>query len=380
VPQPVRLGIVGVGTLAQRLLMHLTLPDVAEAAVVTHLCDPVEGRAAEAAEAFGVPRWSTDLASLLSDDEVDAVSICSPIGLHYEQGLAAIRAGKHVHFNKTMTVSCDQATEIIEEAKVQGVRIVASPGEVLRAHHVEVKRLIAEGAIGKVCWAACGAAFGTYHLDEKERRGTSVAKAIDPSWYFRLPGGGPLYDITAYALHGLTGILGSAKRVTAMSGVRIPERQFGSTAIRTEADDNTLILLDFGDGLFAFAYGAAAGILSDEVWDVTGRYYGTTGSIVGFTLNGVPFDYEGRELASGAPDGEKWLLPHVGPAHRTLLEQHVYEDVMQLVDWVRIGVPSKVTAEHARHVIEIIECAYAAAKTGQTQSLRTTITGLSSIT
>jgi predicted dehydrogenase len=53
-------------------------------------------------------------------------------------------------------------------------------------------------------------------------------------------------------------------------------------------------------------------------------------------------------------------------------EAHVYEDVMQLVDWVREGKPSPVTAEHARHVIEIIEAALRAADTGQTQVLTTT--------
>jgi len=44
---------------------------------------------------------------------------------------------------------------------------------------------------------------------------------------------------------------------------------------------------------------------------------------------------------------------------------------MQLVDWVRGDGPSMVTAEHARHVIEIIECAYRSAETGKVQELAT---------
>ncbi len=44
---------------------------------------------------------------------------------------------------------------------------------------------------------------------------------------------------------------------------------------------------------------------------------------------------------------------------------------MQLVDWVREGKPSPVTAEHARHVIDIIESAYRSAETGRTQDLTT---------
>lgn len=53
-------------------------------------------------------------------------------------------------------------------------------------------------------------------------------------------------------------------------------------------------------------------------------------------------------------------------------EAHVYEDVMQLVDWVRDGTPAIVTAEHARHVVEIFDAAYRSAETGMAQNLRTT--------
>ena len=72
--------------------------------------------------------------------------------------------------------------------------------------------------------------------------------------------------------------------------------------------------------------------------------------------------------------GEKgtMVLPHVGGPHRGIGEEHVYEDIMQLVDWIRDGTSSVATAEHARHVIDIIESAYRAAETGQTQVLRTT--------
>jgi len=47
---------------------------------------------------------------------------------------------------------------------------------------------------------------------------------------------------------------------------------------------------------------------------------------------------------------------------------------MQLADWVLDDIPSVATAEHARHVIEIIEAAYRAAETGERQELLTQIT------
>jgi predicted dehydrogenase len=66
------------------------------------------------------------------------------------------------------------------------------------------------------------------------------------------------------------------------------------------------------------------------------------------------------------------VLPHVTGPHTEIPESHVFEDIMQLVQWVRDGVPSAATAEHARHVIEIIEKGYASAETGRALELTTT--------
>src|SRR5712691_7448496 len=137
-----RLGVVGAGTVAQRgILPHLAQPDVHDRVRVTAVCDPVEGRAQRVAERFGIPRAFTDYEDLLA--EVDAVTLASPIGLHYEQGRRALEAGKHVHFNKTMTTTPAEATELIELAAARELRIVASPGEMLRPHNREIRRLIA---------------------------------------------------------------------------------------------------------------------------------------------------------------------------------------------------------------------------------------------
>jgi predicted dehydrogenase len=60
-----------------------------------------------------------------------------------------------------------------------------------------------------------------------------------------------------------------------------------------------------------------------------------------------------------------------------LPERHVFEDIMQTVDLARLGGKIDIaTPEQARHVIEIIEAGYKAARTGVTQELRTTFTPL----
>ena len=367
---PLGIGVVGAGSIGIRgALQHLCLPDVQDRVTLAAVCDPVPGRAQAAAEKFGVARAYESCEALLADSGVDAITIGSPIGLHYEQGLRAIRAGKHIHFNKTITTTADEATHLIDEAAAKGVKLVASPGQMLRPHNRRIRKLIQEGALGKLAWAATGAAFGSYHEREGVRTGDDVLSNINPAWYWRKPGGGPLYDMTVYGLHTLTGILGPAKRITAMSGVGIKEREFKGEMYPCDADDNTLMLLDFGDSLFAFVYGTFAGTLTQFGQP---DIYGQKGSIVGMKLNGQPLDYPGREQAESAAQGANTLLPHVVGKHRELDEAHVFEDIMQLVDLVRDGTPTVSTAEHARHVVEIIEAGYRAAETGQTQPLATT--------
>jgi predicted dehydrogenase len=361
---PLQLCVIGVGALTLRgLLPHLTEHDVAARVRVKALCDPVVERAEAAAAQYGVPRVFVDVETMLEEAGVDAVSVASPIGLHFQHCRASLEAGKHVHANKTMTTTVREADELIALAEERDLRIVASPGEVLQPQVTRTRELIELGAIGTLSWALCGCAFGAYHEDEPERRDAPGGSSIDPAWYFRRPGGGPMYDMTVYALHQLTSILGPAEAVVALSGIRIRERDFLGARIPTEADDNTILLLDFRDGVYAVAYGTAAGSHTDQF--AAGVYFGTRGTIEGVLLNGEPF-------ASPDRDEQVRLLPHVVGAHREMAESHVFEDVMQLVDWVLDGTPTPVTAEHARHVIDIIESGYRAAETGRRQELTTT--------
>src|SRR5688500_19352552 len=103
---PVRMGVVGAGSISVRgILPHLALLDVQDRVVLQAVVDPVPGRAEAAAERFGVVHAFTEYEALLERGEVDAVSIASPIGLHYNQGKQSLEAGKDVHYHKTMTTT-----------------------------------------------------------------------------------------------------------------------------------------------------------------------------------------------------------------------------------------------------------------------------------
>jgi predicted dehydrogenase len=338
------------------------------------LCDPVLERARATASQYGIPSVYGTVDELLADERVEAVTVASPIGLHYEHCRKALESGRHVHSNKTMCTTVAEADELISLAQSKQLRLVASPGEVLRPQLQQTRHLITSGAIGELTWVVCGGSFELYHEhDEPERTGAPGGLAINPAWYFKKPGGGPLYDITIYALHQLTSVLGPANRVTAMSGIRIRDRAFLDSPIETEADDNTILLLDFGESRFAVVHGTAAGAVSAQF--AAGIYFGTKGTIEGVLLNGEPFEFEGYELTRDRPvtdwEAQMRVLPHVTGSHQQIPESAVFEDIMQLIDWIRDGTQTPVTAEHARHVIDVIESGYRAAATGAVQELRT---------
>jgi predicted dehydrogenase len=88
----VRMGVIGVGALAQRaILPHLSQEDVQDRVRLSALCDPVAERLEAAARKYSITKVFGRVDELVSSGEVDAVTIASPIGLHYEHGITALK-------------------------------------------------------------------------------------------------------------------------------------------------------------------------------------------------------------------------------------------------------------------------------------------------
>lgn len=381
----VGVGLIGCGSLSLiGILPQLALADAKERIDLVAVCDVVGERARETAARFGVPHAYDDASALIARDDVDLVLIITPIRFHHQYAMEALRAGKHVYVQKTMATTYAEAKEMVEAARERGLILVAAPGQMLNAANSAMKRLVDDGALGDVYWA-WGSTGGWYH-DEPTRRGDDVMTAVDPSWYYRA-GGGPLRDVTVYVLHTLTGVLGPAQRVTAMSGIRVPERTWRDKTIQVEVDDNSVLLLDFGGATFAMAGGHASRTGPLLQWGSLG-IYGTGGAIE--TLEIEPLSGHPSKLHVSLAGGEVdpsllaatgddafapvgWL-PHVDDVHAAIPEPHVYADIMHAVDCILAGTPPIASGEHGAHVVEIIEKGYRAAQTGQTQALESTFT------
>ncbi len=380
-PNRIRVGLIGCGSLSQiGILPQLAEPDAKEHIDLRAVCDTVAARAEDTARAFGVPHALTDPDELIARDDIDLVLVITPIGSHHPIAMRALDAGKHVYVQKTMTTTYTEAKELVDTAKDRGLVLVAAPGQMLAPAMRAMRTLVTSGALGDVYWA-WGSTGGWQHHLEANRQGDDPQNSADPSWYYT-KSAGPLRDVTVYVLQSLTGILGPAQRVSAMSGIRTAAHRWREKVIPVEVDDNTLLTLDFGNATFAMLGGHSAATGKLIQWGGMG-IYGSIGSVEALEiepLSGHPSSLaingpaDLPELESAKP-GVYTLtsrLPHVTDRHAAIPEPHVYADIMHCVDCIRTNQPPIVSGEHAAHVVEIIEQAYLAAYTGQTQELQST--------
>ena len=162
----VKVALAGLGSVSQRgILPHLAQDDAREKMELVACCDVVADRAKETARVFGWRESYGDYDEMLARADVEAVLIATPIPAHYEQTMKALNAGKHVYVQKTMTTTLAEANDVVDLAARKGLKLVASPGQMLRPLNQQIKRLLKEGVIGKVYWAFTTNAGGGHEFE-----------------------------------------------------------------------------------------------------------------------------------------------------------------------------------------------------------------------
>ena len=107
----------------------------------------------ERAEAFAathsIPAAVPDVRQLVAREDVDAVYICTLNRLHGEHTLLAAAAGKHVLCEKPVAMDLAEAWSMVRACEAAGV--VFGVNHHLPAHttHAEIRRLVADGAVGR---------------------------------------------------------------------------------------------------------------------------------------------------------------------------------------------------------------------------------------
>jgi predicted dehydrogenase len=111
----IKIGVLGAGRGASLARSMKYAPS----AELTALCDANEERLAAAVASTGVTNTYSSFEALL-DSDVDAVVVASPMPLHVQHAVQALKAGKHVLSEVTAATSLDQCWELLETVRSSG--------------------------------------------------------------------------------------------------------------------------------------------------------------------------------------------------------------------------------------------------------------------
>lgn len=369
-PQPtaerqLRLGVLGAGTIAT--VSYGVLPNfgpIRHKVEIVAIADPEVDRARSVAAEYSIPQAMSNLDELLEVEDMDAVLNLTPIPVHGETCIKILEAGKHLATEKPLATTMEDADRICDLAETRGLTVICAPPNMLYPDRAEARRLVREGAIGKIAFARVRSSHGGP---------ASGNWPLDPTWFYQ-KGSGPLYDMGVYGIQEITGILGPAQRVVAFSGITEPVRKvrggpFRGKEIEVTADDNVLMMLDFGGSTYAVVDGTfnvnAAKSPKIEI-------FGREGTI-NVTGSG-PVALEVFKL-DAVPGLRGWMVPTLSEVEekvqwtsrlgRAILVDHLADCVMGHTTPV-------INADHARHQLEIMLKAEESARKGQVVELTTT--------
>ena len=368
----IQLAIVGCGDVSRRRY----LPALAALAdkVEVRACIDRQPSAADAAVA-GVASWSqsahayADLADALSTERLDAVINITPAPIHAEVSQACLEAGLHVYSEKPLAGSLADADRLIATAAERGLLLLCAPGIAVTRRFRWIAEIVASDRLGPLTLAV------GHHADTGPA--TWREYSGDPSVFYG-PGVGPVFDHGVYRLHAMTMLMGPVARVQAMGTIAVPSRivRAGPLAGKTIAvttPDHVMMNLEFADGGLGQLLTSFAAPATLAPWL---ELHFTNGTI---SFGGESSDEDGPAsmfVDDDSPLGlEGWvheLRPPPPPDTTGVIEG----GANHFIACLRREATPVLTAEHARHVLDIILKAYASIDDGRAHETETTFARL----
>ena len=271
------IGVIGAGDVALKLYLPVINDIDPSRAWLAALADVDEERARRAQAKFGGRRMFSDYRDLLACPDVDVVVNLTRHKAHAEINLAALDAGKHVYSEKPMATTLDEANRIVEKAASAGLALAAAPAIVLNPQVTFTKQLYAEGRLGRMCFARVHGSHegGTLHGHYYDWPGTICVQKVAgrssiPAFMPCTPSPASLGQPSA----------SSRSQASASLSVTSPpcgRRVSSPTRSPPDVDDNVLIMLDWGDGMFGHVDASHCMLASQGPW---AEFYGSKGVVV----------------------------------------------------------------------------------------------------
>jgi UDP-N-acetyl-2-amino-2-deoxyglucuronate dehydrogenase len=335
----IRFGLLGCGRIAKRHSELLGGGHIAGAKLVA-VCDDVRERADAIASRFNVPALY-DLDDLLARDDIDAVSVLTPSGMHPRHAIAVAKAGKHVIVEKPMALRLEDADAMIRACDQAGVKLFVVKQNRFNVPVVKAREALEAGRFGRLVLGTVRVRWcrDQSYYDQDEWRGT---------WAYD---GGVLSNQASHHVDMLEWFFGDVVSVHARAVTAL---------VNIEAEDTAVATLKFRNGALGIIEATTAVRPKDLEGSLSILGEKGTVEIAGFAVNKIRHWQFAEELASDKDVMEKFSVnpPNVyGFGH-----QAYYEHVVKCLSDQS---PALVDGLQGRKSLELISALYESIETGR---------------
>src|SRR5436190_18310957 len=337
-----RVALIGCGSVSNRYIPKLMSSPLIE---VVSLCDIKYERAVNQNKQYNVNAATyPHIDKMLAGVRFDMMVTTTDMQKHGELNKKALLAGKHVWSEKPMANTYAEGKALLDLAKSKKLRLWGAPAVVNSPQFAFMNKTIQEGKLGRLA-----SAHGQYGH-------------TGPTWsaFFYEKGGGSMPDLGVYNMATLTGLLGPAKSVMAMTTIVNPERTVDDKGkIKVEAEDNAHLLLEHDKNIIShvmcgFNYFDTHGHEAKGQTLHSIQIFGDHGNM---RLIGYDWETTGVVLDNSLTEPPK--------LYATESEGYEWQEGARVTgESIVKGIEPRINVEHALHVLEIIEGARKSSATG----------------
>ena len=232
---------IGIGIIGAGFARTTQIPGFknCEGARIVAIASAHREHAEKVAREFDIPHVEDDWRGVINRDDVDLVSIATPVVTHCEMTLAALDRGKHVLCEKPMAMNAEEARRMKERAQKAGVLALIDHELRFLPGRLKMRELVQAGEIGKIKHVKL-----TFRADSR-------ADSTRPwNWWSDIKqGGGTLGAIGSHVVDGFRWLLSTeVSEVVCSLATHVRERQDAAgTSREVTTDDEANLLLRFAD-------------------------------------------------------------------------------------------------------------------------------------
>lgn len=248
-------GIIGCGVIAP---WHADSVVDSEYADLVAVCDVDVAKGEAFAKKYNTV-FCQDYKQMLAKGEIDAVSICTPSGLHSEMTVAAAEAGVHVLCEKPMAITVPQIDAMMDASEKAGIKLEVIFQRRTYETTQRVRHAVQAGLLGQM---TLGDAYLKYY------RSPEYYKSADWRATWELDGGGALMNQGVHGIDVLAWVMGDVESVYAKGEAKVRD---------IVVEDTCVALVTFKNG----AFGVIEGTTSSNPGENTAfHFHGDKGTII----------------------------------------------------------------------------------------------------